>query len=128
MLRIYSTADVHSSVRYTVAGELAAGENEEALLTDIRTLEHSPGSLRLDRLFFSLDKGMRASLHWEDAEKSLLLPVEDRGFFDFEHAFGGWSNPKREGWTGNVILRVEAGVEERLWRLALKLEFTKQTR
>lgn len=128
MLRIYSTADIHSSVRYTVAGELAAGDREEVPLTDIKALEHTPAGLRLDRLFFALDKGMRASLHWEDDEHTLILPVEDRGFFDFEHWFGGWSNPKREGSTGNIILRVEAPDEDRTWRLALKLELTKQTR
>ena len=128
MLKVYSTADGSTSVRYTVAGELAGGEELFAPITDVASLRNAPTILRLDLVFFSFDKGMRASLRWEDAESSLIAPLEDRGFFSFESYFGGWSNPQREGATGNICVKVLAGEEDRVWSFALKLELTKQSR
>ena len=128
MLSVYSTVDGNASVRYTVAGDIGAENLAFTPITNISGLHNSPKILRLDRVFFSIDKGLRLTLHWQDDEQSLIMPLEDRGYFDFESAFGGWSNPRREGFTGNILLRVLGADDTRRWLFALKLEFTKQTR
>ena len=129
MLSIYSTADGSNNVRYTVAGSLVGGEILQGPLTDIKSITHEPALLRLDVLFFSLDKGMHGALRWEDNDRTLICPIEDRGYFDFEHWFGGWGNPKREGFTGNILLDMWAGSgDDRPWLFSLKFELTKQTR
>ena len=127
MLNIYSTQDRNTSVHYTVAGELVSALPFTPI-TDTSVLFNAPALLRLDRVFFAIDKGLHLSLHWQDEAQTLIMPLEDRGYFDFESAFGGWSNPRREGYTGNILLRVLDANDERRWLFALKLDFTKQTR
>lgn len=126
MVNVYHSVDGQNTVRYTVSGELQEREELLVPVTDIVSLKHSPKRLRIDRVFFSLNKGMVGSLHWEDKEQSLIFPMEDKSYFSFEENFGGWSNPMREGATGNILLKVEAGHTERTWSFALKIELTKQ--
>ena len=128
MIKIYSSVDGQTTVRYTVTGELEAHEEILVPVTDIVSLKHSPKMLRIDRVFFSLNKGMVGSLHWEDDEQSLIFPMEDKSYFSFEDNFGGWSNPGRNGATGNILLKMVAGTTERVWSFALKIELTKQNR
>jgi len=128
VFKVYSTADGSTSVRYTITGALNIEEPFKAPITDISVLAKAPTLLRLDRVFFAFEKGLRASLHWEDDSETLILPLEDRGFFSFEDYFGGWSNPVNPGCTGNILLQVLGANAERTWLFALKIELAKQNR
>ena len=127
MLKVYSTSDGHASVRYTVTGLLNTPGEHIGLLTDIAKAKFWPKALRLDRVFFSFEKGLSASLHWDDDEQTLIFPIAERGYFDFEGPFSGWSNPRNAGWTGNILLKVNGADSTRVWPFAIKLELTKQT-
>ena len=126
MLTSYFTADSANTVRYTVAGAHLF-DKVQARIVDVKELAHGPVRLRIDRVFFALEKDLRGFLCWEDSEESLIFPLQDRGLFDFESSFGGWSNPMRAGATGNILLRVIGPVDDLQRHFALKLELTKQS-
>lgn len=78
---------------------------------------------RVMSLTFAFESDMRGLLYWEnaDGDNQLILPIEGRGTLDFSR-FGGLTNPREEGWTGAIGLRVTSkALDQRHFTLALDL-------
>ena len=89
--------------------------------------ECSPCSTaRIMATVYSFQSEVVGLLYWEKAdERDLVLPLEGRGTLDFRQ-FNGLMNPKNEGWTGRIVLRVEGKPGADLRHFALCLDLSKQ--
>ena len=76
---------------------------------------------RLTEVVFAIEGNTRVRLYWEGIDThTLLLPLEGRGNLQLDR-LGGLPDPKAEGWTGNVLMKVYGE-----GAYTLILEFTKQ--
>lgn len=77
------------------------GEDGTTLFLEAHKLKGSPASLRLQDVVYAIEGGQKVFLWWDDAQGTLILPLEGRGRLDF-NPIGGIANPRNEGWTGHV--------------------------
>ena len=81
----------------------------------------APTHFRLTEVLHSIESGVRIRLYWEGVdEHTLIMPIEGRGNLQLDR-LGGLPDPKVEGWTGNVLMKVYGE-----GAYTLVLEFTKQ--
>jgi len=111
------------NVLLVVTGILDTSDHAIADITTISGLNPVPTLLRLDRVFYSIEDALSCRLWWHATADLLIMPLAGRGHFDFDW-FGGWTNPKTAGYTGNIRLSTAGWVGVKHFTLAL--EFTKQ--
>lgn len=115
--------DGAANVLVVVTGILDTSDYAVTDITAISSLNPVPTLLRLDRVFFSIEDALSCMLWWEATSDVLIMPLAGRGKFDFDW-FGGWTNPKAAGFTGDIRLSTAGWVGVKHFSLAL--EFTKQ--
>lgn len=116
--------DGNVNVVLTVTGILDERDVKPTLITDIKSLQGGPSSIRLDRILYSIEEKLHCLLWWEGKEKDMLiLPLAGRGMFDFDWMSGRHS-PK--GHSGNIKLSTSKWTG--LSHFTVDLEFTKQFR
>lgn len=115
--------DGQRNVVYSIAGTLDTSDYSAADFTNISLLTPVPTLLRLDHCFFSIEDLLSVQLYWKATSDVLIFPLEGRGKFDFDW-FGGYTNTKAAGYTGNV--RIATTGWATLKHFALVVEFSKQ--
>lgn len=78
---------------------------------------------RVMDVFRAIQSGTLAVLCWDDSTNP-ILPLEGYGVTDL-HKFSGLTNPRREGWTGKIVLYVYPP-KEGVGHFAISLELAKQ--
>lgn len=74
----------------------------ETTILDLSKLKDLPKAVKLTHVIHAVESGLVLCLWWDDLEgDSLILPLEGKGFLDFERV-GGLHNPRNPGWTGHV--------------------------
>ena len=106
-----------------LAGIVAGGELISEVLVD--PAEYEAKHARLMTVFHSLQTGLVALLFWEcdSGEDKLILPIEGRGALSFDR-FDGLQNPRTEGMTGRILLRIynpNPDNADRHWALSFEL-------
>lgn len=96
--------DGQRNVVLDTTGVLDTSNYAQTDITNIGILNPVPNALRIDHIQYSIQDGLSLQLWWEDTSlTSLILPLAGRGKLD-GNWFGGYSNPKRAGYTGNIML------------------------
>ena len=120
--KVRDSADVEVAVTGTLI-------ETEARLTEIilrpKEFKDEPKTAKLNAVFHSINDGLTVTLYWEHEEvNDLMLPLNGRGILDLAR-FGGLENPRKPGFTGNVVLVAERTSPGRK-DFVLSLEFSKQ--
>lgn len=111
-----------------LSGTVLGGEQIDEIVFDPAVPEGAAcTTARMMGATYSMQPGVEALLYWEGGndDHDLICPIDGRGFLDFS-TFGGLMNPRREGWTGKILLRVTCDREESLRHFSLALHLTKQ--
>lgn len=104
-----------------VKGRVGSPPWEPTLVADPSKLERPAKALKPSRLSHAIQKGLAFVLEWQTANgRELIMPIEDRGFFDFDW-FSGLVPPKDA--TGPVLLTPIACEGERYFSFVI--EFSK---
>ena len=119
-------ADGEKNCHVTISGDVDKGLSLPVSILFFKDLRGSPRGLRLDAIQFAVQEKMGFNLFWllESEAKipklKLILPVESRGFFDFEKIKPIESPPEAIG-VGLTAFRVsEPGMT-----FMIMLDFTK---
>lgn len=120
--KIRDSADVEVAVTGTLLEPDA--QLAETILRP-REFKDEPKTAKLNAVFYSIADGLTVTLYWEhDESDDLMLPLNGRGILDLER-FGGLENPRKPGFTGNVVLVAERTSPGKK-NFVLSLEFSKQ--
>ena len=113
-------------VDISVSGTLLENENRTAeIILRPSEFKEKPKTVKLNAVFHSINDGLTVTLYWEHEEvDDLMLPLNGRGILDLTR-FGGLENPRKPGFTGNVVLVAERTLPGKK-DFVLSLEFSKQ--
>lgn len=92
-------SDGHKGCLATISGFITSESKFEPILYFDKLL-NKPPRLRLDAVTFAIQEKMGFNLWWTAKDKSdwqLIMPLESRGYFDFEKAGFIYSPPEAIG-------------------------------
>lgn len=115
-----------ADVEIVVTGTLLDSETQLAeIILQPKDLKDAPKTAKLNSVFHAINEGLTLTLYWEHEEvDDLMLPLNGRGILDLSK-FGGLENPRKPGFTGNVVLIAERTSPGRK-DFVLGLDFSKQ--
>lgn len=114
-----------ADLEVAVTGNLEDGERFEQLIVCPAEFKEKPVAVRINGIFRAIESGLMLLLYWEgDEDHNLILPLEGYGVLDLER-FGGLQNPRKAGFTGNILLVTERHSEGKK-SFALSLEMSKE--
>lgn len=125
---VISTKDYDgaTNVRIRVTGILDTSDFAQADITTISAMNPVPTFIRLDSVQFFIEDTLSCMLWWHDtAGTSLIMPLAGRNHAHLEW-YGGITNPKNAGVTGNVQLSTTGWATGKILHFTLLLDFTKQ--
>lgn len=114
----HSGADVDLNI--TGAVDPLVGEISEVILDPKDFAECV--TVRVMNIFRAVQNGVEAWLEWEGSG-DLIIPLEGYGNTDLSK-FNGLVNPRSEGWTGGIRLRVR-GHKQDIGLFTISLELSK---
>lgn len=112
--------DGQRNVLLSVTGILDTSDVAVTDITTIASLTPAPQTLRLDRIFFAIEDVLSVMLWWHATSDALLMPLAGRGHFNYDW-FGGYTDPKAAGFTGNIRLSTTGWVGVKHFSLLLEL-------
>ena len=108
-----------------VTGILSKNKLEEEITIPLKSLDETPDYIKIDLLTFAIQSGILCTLWWEnDFDNEFILPLEGRGFLNFT-SFGGLQNPKSEGHTGCLVIKINKIDQQQEGHFMLLLDLTK---
>jgi len=115
-----------NDVLLQVKGFAGKSDNGLVKILDIKSLQASPTHLRLTGMYRAVQTGLTVFLYWEGGEEhDFLTTIEGYGVNSFDWCSAGLTDTKKEGFTGNVMMRLETESPSPK-HFSLVLEFAKQ--
>lgn len=101
---VYRVAGQVDNVATGTNGSIGPGDVPETMLIDISTLSPVPGSIRIDRVKFSIPHGnpLDVNLWWQATDNVLAWGMGGGDDNEFAN-FGGLTNNAPAGFTGDIL-------------------------
>lgn len=121
-IRVHASRHSGADIDLTVSGYCEGGQEVTAVILAPKDYDECV-TVRVMNVFRAIQNGLVAWLEWEGTD-DVIMPLEGYGNTDLVK-FNGLVNPRSEGWTGGLRLRVLSKLTAETGHFTISLELSK---